>query len=241
MDTESLKVTIFWADLKCTRFGEVFSRTRTILSSDEIELSEKFKTEELTNQYISSHLLLRTALSRLYDTSPNRWQFKANRWGRPEILSPLPSYRISFNLSHCRDFAVCAIACGIRVGIDVEATNTNFDQQAIIDSILSPKETSSLFSHPTPDQRKLALLKYWTLKEAYSKARGRGLSLPIKRTEFESVDQDQPVLTKDLGKISPFWHFRILAPEPNHTVALACRNSSRLPIVVFSAAAEWLY
>src|SRR5205807_3952580 len=134
-------------------------------------------------------------LSRYADVSPGGWRFVRSALGKPEVRLPpltLPSpprggegkggwgsRSLCFNLTHTRGLAACAVTWDREVGVDAEDWQRQGRElsEGLIRYCLSPEERACLKGLP-PAERKRGFFDYWTLKEAYIKARGLGLSLP---------------------------------------------------------------
>lgn len=148
-----------------------------VLSADEKERLERLQFEQDRQLFLAAHALLRLVLSRLADVAPHAWRFCADPHGRPEIAAP-PS-RLRFTLSHTRALAACAVTFDGDIGLDVENTSRRVTIETA-DRFFSPRETRALRRAPGSAQPS-RFFEYWTLKEAYLKARGLGLSLPLDR------------------------------------------------------------
>ena len=105
---------------------------------------------------------------------PAAWRFRSGAHGRPEIAAPQSPLR--FNLSHTEGLAACAIADGDNVGIDVENV-TRKHSRRLAERVFSRRERKTLRELPAAEQAR-RFFELWTLKEAYLKARGLGLSIP---------------------------------------------------------------
>lgn len=136
--------------------------------------------------YLVAHAMVRVVLSTYEDRDPASWRFVANEHGRPEI-DPAQRSRLSFNLSHTRGLVACAVATGRSVGVDVETTDRRIDADEISRRHFAAAEHRALAALPE-DRRDRRFLEYWTLKEAYIKARGVGLGLPLDSFAIELGD-----------------------------------------------------
>jgi 4'-phosphopantetheinyl transferase len=130
--------------------------------------------------FLLAHGLLRTELSQCADVDPAAWQFSSGAHGRPEIAAPESSLR--FNLSHTEGLAACAVTDGRDVGIDVEDI-TREHSRGLAERVFSPREQKSLRDLQAGEQAR-GFFELWTLKEAYLKARGLGLTVPLRGFSF---------------------------------------------------------
>lgn len=151
-----------------------------LLSGEERARWQRFRIERRRREFLASHALLRTALSQRRAVAPEAWRFQANAYGKP-VLDPECGLR--FNLSDSHGLAACLIAEGAEAGLDLEPCDRASEIAAIAGDVFSPHEVAQLQSLDEPNRldRSLSL---WTLKEAYIKARGMGLSLPLKKFSF---------------------------------------------------------
>jgi 4'-phosphopantetheinyl transferase len=112
------------------------------------------------------------------------------------------------------------------VGIDAEHHGRRIDALAIAEQFLSPDEYSALSMLGDSDRRR-RFFEYWTLKEAYVKANGLGMSMDLSTFTFDIKDDGSGISLRSTNVAEPgFWTFRLLKPGPNHTVAVAVRCSA---------------
>jgi 4'-phosphopantetheinyl transferase len=199
-----------------------------LLSPDEHTRHARFLNERARHEYLLTRALCRTVLSRYAAVGPADWRFRANQWGRPEIDCPSPEYAdLRFNLSNTRGLVVCAVAQGGEIGVDVELIDRAGSLLEIADRFMAPVEARDIAGLP-PDTQALRFFTYWTLKEAYIKARGRGLSIPLDKFWFH-LDAASParlVLAPDMDDTAAGWTFAQLQPTGRHLLAIAQRNSA---------------
>ena len=109
---------------------------------------------------------------------PRTGDSSRNVHGRPEILDrPAGVPDLRFNLSHTDGLIACAVTIGREVGVDVEHVGRRLTHD-IAGRFFAPREVADLKSLPVAEQPRV-FFDYWTLKEAYIKARGFGLALPL--------------------------------------------------------------
>jgi len=106
---------------------------------------------------------------------------------------------LSFNLSHTSGLAVCGIAAGQEVGVDVESLSPPRDLASFAGQFLSPREQREIepLSGAARVQR---LYEYWVVKEAYAKARGLGLSLSLPETTLVFSPEGNEVFLLEEGE-----------------------------------------
>lgn len=172
------------------------------------------------HQYLVTRALLRSTLSHYVPSvAPQSWVFSSNAWGKPTILAP--SVPIAFNLSHTDKLIVLAVTLESTIGIDVEPLQRSIDLE-IADRFFSPQEVRDLFCL-SPVERPRGFIELWTLKEAYIKARGQGLSIALDSFSFTFASSGridfecETVRHQDLSR----WHFWQWMSGP-FALALCC-------------------
>jgi 4'-phosphopantetheinyl transferase len=132
-------------------------------------------------ELLLSRALVRSALSAYAPIPPSAWRFRTGRHGRPELDAPSP---LRFNLSNCEGLVACVVAREREVGLDVEPASRAAAVLELAPRFTSPAERQALAALASPGARRDRALRLWTLKEAYLKARGRGLSLELRHLTF---------------------------------------------------------
>ncbi len=202
------------------RDAALLGRYWELLNDAEKAQQKRFYFEKDRHRYLVTRALVRTVLSRYAPVEPAHWTFEPNAWGRPRISNA--ALALSFNISHTDDLVVCAVTGPREIGVDVE--NILRRQPTTVDiarGFFSPSECDELFAH-APENRQARFFYYWTLKEAYIKARGMGLSLPLDRFSYAFPGADgislsiEPDLEDDPGR----WYCWLLQPTPAHLLAL---------------------
>lgn len=144
-----------------------------LLSADEIARADRFYREPLRDRYVASRGMLRTILSRVVGRPPDVLDFEHNEHGKPHLPDGP-----SFNLSHTRDHLIVAVARAGRLGVDLERIRPVPELESLVRRFLAPDEVDELMALPEPERLR-AFLRGWTRKEAFVKALGRGLSVPL--------------------------------------------------------------
>jgi 4'-phosphopantetheinyl transferase len=146
-----------------------------LLDHHEQTRAARFLVPEPRIQFILSRAFLRIVLGQYLRTEPREVRFRTAEQGKPELEKTSDLY---FNLSHTEGATVIAVTRAGRVGVDVERIRGNLDPLQLGARFFSPQESEWLRSRPA-DQRFAAFFACWTAKEAYIKARGGGLSIPL--------------------------------------------------------------
>lgn len=144
------------------------------LSAEETQRAAHFRFAKDRDHYTVAHGSLRNILARYINRNPSQLYFSANKYGKPVF----EDRNLEFNLSHSGDFALIAVSQGCKVGVDIERIRSGMEHEKIARRFFSPNEVAELMAMP-PDQKIDGFFNCWTRKEAYIKAQGLGLSLPL--------------------------------------------------------------
>lgn len=159
-----------------------------------LNLSEKRRADRFHFQHDQAHFtvgrgMLRLILSRYLATDPRSLDFDYNQYGKPALAKKLQS-RIQFNVSHSHGIALIAVTLDAEIGVDVEWIRPEFAELKIANRFFSPEEVQALKRLPESAQ-KGGFFNCWTRKEAFIKAKGKGLSLPLNQFVV-SLDPKNP-------------------------------------------------
>jgi 4'-phosphopantetheinyl transferase len=183
----------------------------TYLDQNEMAQLKSFVVVARRDEFLTARFAIRTILSRYFSPiRPDEWKFDRGQFGKPRVLN-CPIIDLEFNLSHSQGHVVCAITRGHAVGIDLESADRQCDLVNIAKSHFAPDEIAELLCH-RPEHLSQRFFEIWTLKEAYIKARGMGLSLPLNRFSFHVPASDCPIgIRFALGfQDNPgHWHFHL--------------------------------
>ena len=177
-----------------------------ILSPEERRQWDAFHLDADRHHFLVAHLLLRHALCRYVNCLPQHLRFARGAFGKPSLAGPQSCLPLEFNLTHANGLVACVVARH-PVGIDAEWLGRKIDL-GIASSVLATQELNELFRWPS-NQRHSRLLEYWTLKEAFVKATGRGLSQPLDRFWFRLERTGVPTIGFAAGESSQeeMWQF----------------------------------
>ncbi len=164
------------------------------LSDEEKRTCGRLRNEEHRARFTCAHALLRLTLAARLDITPRDLNLQAGVNRRPELATELARQHpgVDFNLSTTPGYVACAIAQGVRVGIDIEQVRSGPTVAQLKDQVLSRKEQDWLEHSNDP----AGFFKLWTLKEAVAKADGEGLGLAF--NELETLPQEDGNLDLDL-------------------------------------------
>jgi len=209
------------------------------LSADERDKAHRYVFEKDRNESIASRGLLRAILSCYLQVPPKSQKYRYNEYGKP-FLNQLHDSCISFNLSHSRGIALFAIAAKHNIGIDIEALRYDIDILQMAEVAFSLFEINQLLSFP-PSMRHRAFFNGWTRKEAYIKAIGCGISIPLDSFAVSLTPGGiSPVINiaGSFSELSP-WSVYEIEIESGYVAALAI-DYSPSSIAIIDADETWM-
>lgn len=193
-----------------------------LLSDEERARASRYVFPRDRDRFLSTRGILRSLLSRYLGRPPSAIEFAYEPAGKP-ALRPLSSDpRISFNVSHSGAMAVYAFSSCRDVGIDVEAVRFNNTNQGLAERFFSTAERAELLSLPV-EKRNEAFFRYWTCKEAYVKARGVGLGIPLNSFDV-SLAHGRP--ERLAGDDSARWMLRSFRPAEGYVGAVVAEGKN---------------
>ncbi|MDK3158307.1 4'-phosphopantetheinyl transferase superfamily protein [Kamptonema cortianum] len=191
-------------------------RLQAILSLEERERAAKFRFETDRDRFILARGLLRVLLSYYTGQAAADLCFRYGEFGKPELEPPA----VCFNVSHSPGLILYAVTRDRAVGIDVESIRTDFPDLEIAQKFFAPQEFAMLRQLP-PEMRCLAFFWGWTCKEAYIKATGKGLSLPLNQFTVSLLPTEPAQLLSTVGDSPDRWLLQALNLGENYAGALA--------------------
>ena len=195
-----------------------------LLTDDEIARQKRFAFEKDRRLFLVARALLRTTLSRYADVAPEAWRFEQTTKGKPFLPPNANLPPLEFNVSHSGQMAACAVTLRHTVGVDVESTTRRADPK-VAGHFLSPSELA-LFLDAEDEARRELFYRYWTLKEAYAKALGSGLSMRFTEFSFLLKAQSPPTIVLNPSDRDPTdnWQFHQQLLARDYCLAVAARR-----------------
>lgn len=211
--------------------AELERRYLALLSKEERQRCQRFHFEHDRKHYLAAHAMLRLCLARHLECAPQQVFLMAGVNGKPEIAPDSGQPPLRFNLSHTRGMVACAVTRAGACGIDVEGIRAMPEMDGIAQTVFSASEIDYLDRNDAA-AKPLAFVMQWTLKEAYIKATGLGMSAPLRQIGIDALalrvrDDSRPA--QETGD----WLFDNWQPGPGHALALACDGAETLRSIIY--------
>ncbi|WP_165989751.1 4'-phosphopantetheinyl transferase superfamily protein [Streptomyces sp. YIM 98790] len=176
---------LWYVDPLTVRDPALLDSYRELLTPEELAEVARIRPWNGRHNALVARGMIRTLLSRCCPgVPPAAWRFSRGRYGRPEIGAPDGYGTVRFNISHTDGLIACLLVRDVDCGVDVESMTRDADVEILVPSTLTAREAAALAA-VAPRDRTGRFFRYWTLKEAYAKARGLGLQLPFEQFGFE--------------------------------------------------------
>ncbi|HET9532443.1 MAG TPA: 4'-phosphopantetheinyl transferase superfamily protein [Blastocatellia bacterium] len=192
------------------------------LSPDERSRAGRFRFQKDRDHFIAGRGTLRSILSLYLRAEPSRLSFRSTYYGKLYLDGELARSGIRFNLSHSHGLALYAVTSDREIGIDLEYIRSEVAAEQIAERFFSAREVKKLRSLPEASQAE-AFFNCWTRKEAFIKARGEGLSLPLEKFDVSLAPGEPAALleTRIDDETASRWEIRDLPAGPAYKAALA--------------------
>lgn len=190
------------------------------LSADERERVGRFRRIADAKRSIIGRGYLRVLLGWAIGLRAEELQFEYDEFGKPSLAASYGS-ELQFSVSHSGNLVLIALARGRSVGVDVEMVRTDIDVADLAKRFFSTAESEKLAALTEPVLYD-AFFACWTRKEAFVKAKGRGISLPLDTFEVAFLPGETPGLltTKPDPTEASRWKVLALNAGQDHQAAL---------------------
>lgn len=204
------------------------SLLRELLSTSECEKVDRYRSVSSQHTALITRSFIRLLLSHYCPVSPQQWQFTIGALGKPEIKNP--PFNLRFNLSHNNELIICALCLNNDIGCDIENLSRKISVNAIVERFFSAQEAQLIKAEPT------RFFEYWTLKEAFVKATGLGISQGLDTFSFE-INSASKLNFNDNIKLTFMqncqqqsaqnWYQALLFPDEKHCIGLSVNNQQQ--------------
>lgn len=214
------EVHVWTADLADAAAHE--SRWQPLLSAEERGRAARFRFDGDRRRFTAARGLLRMLLGAYLKAAPATLSFRYSEKGKPALDGPHSETGLAFNVSHSGAVALFGVTRGREIGVDVEQMSRESDLEAIARRFFSVHEQAQLAA-VAPEQRREAFFRCWSRKEAYIKARGEGLSLPLSQFDVSIGlgDGNALLATRPDPEEAQRWFLRDVPVEAGYAAAVA--------------------
>jgi len=193
-----------------------------LLSHDERSRAKRFVLTRDHDRFVVSRGTLRLLLGRYLQIPPDSARIEEGPQGKPFVVGNRLSFDLKFSLSHSHGLAVFAFTKDKEVGIDLEKIRLDFASREIAQRYFSSQEVSELDAL-TPQLYAAGFFQCWTRKEAYVKARGQGLQIPLDSFSVSLAPERPPEL---LASDSDDWSIYSFEPFAGYAAAVVAEKDN---------------
>ena len=195
-----------------------------LLSNDERERADRFRVVGPREAFILTRGTLRSLLAHYLEEKPSELRFRYENWGKPFLHGESD---LRFNVSHTDGLALIGVVRDRNIGVDVERVKADTEAEKLAERFFSKRENNALkLLHG--NQLQDAFFRCWTRKEAYIKARGEGLSMPLHQFDVSIARDERSALlaTRPDPLEAERWTVRDLPARPGYMAAVAVEEAT---------------
>jgi 4'-phosphopantetheinyl transferase len=196
------------------------------LTKDEVARANRYRRDEDRNHFRAARGFLRFILGRYLNAPPERLRFRYDSYGKPSLAPESGGSNLQFSISHSRGLALFAVTWRRLIGVDLEQIRPIPGVEQLVESYFSSSEQEAFRSVSTESQME-AFYRCWTRKEAFVKAKGLGLALPLDSFSVTLAPGEPAGLLQvadDPREVSR-WALRDLEPSTGYVGALAVEGT----------------
>jgi 4'-phosphopantetheinyl transferase len=199
---------------------ELLTRFKSTLNANEQKRAERFLIPQAREHFLAARGILRALLGMYLEIDPAKVELRYGPQGKPS-LSSMHNSKICFSVSHSQGMGLLVFARGSEVGVDIEEIKPNFRGMEIASHFFSGEEIAGLGKLP-PSAVNEAFFACWTRKEAFVKARGQGLGIPLKSFTVSASAKGQ-LLKDEKGRA---WSCYALEPAQGFSGAVVAAGEN---------------
>ena len=247
------QVCFFYTSVEKSRDTALIQGFNNVLNEAEKQKIYRLKSEKDRHARVVSRVFLKHILAGCTGHAAETIALTENRYGKPALAPGITDLPVSFNLSHTTDLVVCAVTIGHDIGVAIENVQRWVDL-SIADRFFSNQEAQAI-SQADACLKPSLFFRFWTLKEAYVKATGRGLATGLDQFSFV-MDRDDiqvvfhPAAQDDSGpdhhrqgdgppRPTGHWQFFQFSPVPGYMAAVAVNKKTGPPLTL--SAHPWVW
>lgn len=196
-----------------------------LLDDGERARADRFRFPAHSRRFQVAHARLRQELAAVLQVQPAGLEFDTGEHGKPRIAGPSSLCSLEFNLSHSGSLGLVGWARGRAIGVDIEFWRAVSDEAALVRRYFSASEIAAYESLASP-RRTRGFFNGWTRKEAYVKAVGRGLGLPLDSFDVSLDDDDARLLRPSaIGEDGRTWTLAALPLQEGVSAAVVLEGA----------------
>ncbi|MEP3046461.1 MAG: 4'-phosphopantetheinyl transferase superfamily protein [Roseibium sp.] len=223
------RVAVWWLSLEDIHKDDL-AKLEALLIDEELARANLFHFERDRQIYVAAHGICRGLLSYCLGQGAQSWRFSIEDHGKPELICRPDGPKVRVNISHTRGLAAVALTLENDIGVDVEWRQRNARVEDLAKRMFAESERQ-LVQNASDNEKQNVFLTFWTLKEAYVKAIGKGLSQPL--DAFAFTLEDLKISFRDpLAGEPTQWHFERYHPGPDHLMSLAVNHPNAASLTV---------
>lgn len=194
-----------------------------LLSRDEEERARRFYRAVHARRFVVARGQLRRILASYLGAEPASLRFRYGQRGKPF----LDGAQLEFNLAHSNELALVGVRSEKALGVDLEWVGREVEAEALARRFFAPAEYEELLALPL-SQRHEAFFLGWTRKEAFVKAKGGGLAIPLSSFEV-TLSPNRPVELVRVAKPGEAarWSLYSMAPAAGYVAAVCAERGVR--------------
>jgi 4'-phosphopantetheinyl transferase len=198
-----------------------------MLDPQERARARRFISAQDRREFVVCHALLRLMLSQIADRPPEGWRFSLGTHGKPSLVAEHGLPDLQFNVTHTRGAVAVGVAWRNPVGVDVQIFGSCSDQLDLATRFFADTE-AELVRRASESDRPRVFAQIWTLKEAYIKATGVGLSAPLDSFAF-NLDPLRVEFRRGSSQIPAAWQFASSMITEHHVLSVALHAPDQQP------------
>ena len=204
---------------------ETISVLNTLLAQEEKERAKGYHFTKDRERFIFARGHLRILLGRYLGIAPAEVKFLFNEYKKPSVQAIDRNRAIQFNVAHSADLSLVGVTFRQEIGVDVEYVNPDFSFDEILRQFFSGQEAARINAQPEV-QRRETFYRLWTLKEAYLKALGIGLSQSLSLTQNLFIKNEHLIFPgEDREQKSGYrWFARQFYPQEQYVATVVVRG-----------------
>lgn len=197
----------------------------TYLSEKEKNQANEFRFEHLKSNYVSSHGVLRILLGNFLSCDPSEVEYTYNEFQKPLCKN---NQNLYFNMSHSHEYAYYAFSFDHEIGIDIEFIESKIEINDLL-PMITTQEEFFIFDQLKEKEKFYFFYKTWTLKEAFLKALGFGLSYSLSSIETAVLPREKLKVLRCYGmsekEMDKEWTFSSIDLIPDYQGAIAVKKT----------------